>query len=159
MNCLSLPDLASLGCKLARAETLVTNNDHNEQALLTFLCKQFQDILQPFQARMNFASHFFLHSAWPWHHHVPEELIRSRLKLWVSYEWNKTQVSEVMIKEQSEVLQVPFFLVGWWSAWWDGAQGKWRIHGKQVTGEVPWTFYFSCSPLLGTPSLKVFKCM
>lgn len=151
LYCLNLPDLTSLGCTLAGAETVVMNDNHSEQALFALLCKQLQDILQWFQACMNFASCFCLHCAWPWHHRVSEEFIRSRLNLWVSFEWNKTQVSEIMIEEQSQVLQVPLFLVAWWVVWWGGAQEKWRMHGKGVIGEVPWPCHFSCSPLLATP--------
>lgn len=120
----------------------------NRQFLLSYI-SSFRMFCNGFKHAWTLLPIFALHCAWPRHPRVPEEFIRSRLKLWVSYKWNETQVHGLMIKEQSQVLQVPFFLVGWWAVWWDGAWEKWRMHGKGPTGEVPWTFHLSCSPSPG----------
>lgn len=50
MNSPNLPNLAFLGCKLARAEAALMNGGHNEQALLASFCKQFQDDFAAFRS-------------------------------------------------------------------------------------------------------------
>jgi len=60
MNSPNLPDLAFLGCKLAKAEAVLVNSGHNEHALLGSFCKQFQNDFAKFRSTHDLCFSFLL---------------------------------------------------------------------------------------------------